>query len=254
MSENQTVQPLVEIHNLNKYYGTPANPIHILKSIDLTIYPNEFTTVMGPSGSGKSTLINVIGLLDQKFEGTYIFKGQPIEEFSDNALSKFRNKEIGFIYQDFHLLENISILDNVGLPLIYSGMTKKQIKKPVEEALKRVGLGDHLNKKPSELSGGQKQRVAIARALINNPSIIIADEPTGALDSKTAETIMNLLYELHAAGGVTILLVTHDPRLMQYATRHLHLLDGRISKDSGIIEQAYRPQEKTALSEVEEEE
>lgn len=223
--------PLIEIKQLNKYYPMGDQPLHVLNSIDLRIERNEFVSIMGPSGSGKSTLINVLGFLDHDFDGDYLFEGQAIEQRSDQQISNLRNQVVGFVFQDFNLIETMTIEENVRLPLIYQGLKVKETKALVQRALERVGLADKLKQKPSQLSGGQKQRAAIARALINEPKFIIADEPTGALDTKTSASIMEILCQLHAEEGVTIIMVTHDPRMQQFATRQVHIVDGKIQSN-----------------------
>lgn len=220
--------PLIQIKQLNKYYQMGQHQLHVLKDIELTIYKNDFVSIMGPSGSGKSTLINVLGFLDNEFEGSYVFEGQTLEQRTDRQISALRNQRVGFVFQDFNLINNMTIEENVRLPLLYSGLSARQTKTRVKEALESVGLGDKLKQKPTELSGGQKQRVAIARALINQPQFLIADEPTGALDTKTSATIMEILKNLHAEHQVTIIMVTHDPRLRQFASRHITIVDGMI--------------------------
>ncbi|WP_366927846.1 ABC transporter ATP-binding protein [Fundicoccus ignavus] len=232
------VAPLIEIKQLNKYYQTGDQPLHVLNSIDLTIYRNDFVSIMGPSGSGKSTLINVLGFLDHEFEGDYLFEGQPIEQRTDQQISKLRNQIVGFVFQDFNLIGNMTVEENVRLPLIYKGLRAKETKELVQTALDRVGLGDKLKQKPSQLSGGQKQRVAIARVLVNQPEFIIADEPTGALDTKTSAAIMAILSKLHAEDGVTIIMVTHDPNMQRFATRHIRIVDGQIQSNASSVEAA----------------
>ncbi|AMC00032.1 peptide ABC transporter ATP-binding protein [Aerococcus urinaehominis] len=233
---------MIELRGLNKYYGTGENQVHVLKDINLTINQGEFVSVMGPSGSGKSTLINVVGFLDNKFTGDYLFQGQPLNQPSDLEISKRRNQFVGFIFQSFNLIPNMTIADNVRLPLLYRGMAASQTHDQVEQALARVGLAGRGDAKPYELSGGQKQRVAIARALINQPSFIIADEPTGALDTKTSRLVMDIIASLHQEEGVTILMVTHDPTLQAYADRHITIVDGTIKSDGQeiFIPQAYQ--------------
>ena len=224
--------PLIQIKQLNKFYQMGDQELHVLKDINLTIYRNDFVSIMGPSGSGKSTLINVLGFLDNKFEGEYLFEGKTIEQRTDRQISELRNRRVGFVFQDFNLINNMSVEENVRLPLIYSGFTARETKLLVQESLERVGLVDKLKHKPTELSGGQKQRVAIARALINQPQFIIADEPTGALDTKTSGAIMEILANLHASQQVTIIMVTHDPGLRQFATRHVKIVDGQIQPEA----------------------
>lgn len=229
--------PLIQIKHLNKYYQMGDQSLHVLKNVDLTIYTNDFVSIMGPSGSGKSTLINVLGFLDNDFEGDYLFEGKPLEHRTDQQISALRNKRVGFVFQDFNLITNMTVEENVRLPLLYSGLSARQTKGRVKEALEKVGLADKLKQKPSELSGGQKQRVAIARALINQPQFIIADEPTGALDTKTSAAIMAILTNLHQEQGVTIIMVTHDPRIRQFASRHITIVDGVVQAASQDYEQ-----------------
>lgn len=205
--------------------------LHVLKNVDLNIYANEFISIMGPSGSGKSTLVNIIGMLDNRFDGEYLFENQSIEKLSDNQLSHRRNQMVGFVFQDFNLIMNMSVKENVRLPLIYKGMPARATQEIVEEMLDKMEILDKINHKPTELSGGQRQRVAIARALVNRPRFIIADEPTGALDTQTSRVIMDILAKLHHDEGVTILMVTHDPSLQAFATRHVRIVDGKIQSD-----------------------
>lgn len=227
----QTDVPLIAIKNVNKHYHMGETSLHVLKNVDLTINKGEFVSIMGPSGSGKSTLINVLGFLDNNFEGTYHFNGVSIEQRTDKQVSNLRNRMVGFVFQDFNLIPNMTVTENVRLPLIYNGYSAGQAKPLVENALKKVGLDNKAHHKLFELSGGQKQRVAIARALINNPSFIIADEPTGALDTKTSRVIMEILSQLNREEGVTVVMVTHDPTLQAYATRHIVIVDGEIQQN-----------------------
>lgn len=247
-----STQPLIEISNINKYYQMGDTTLHVLKNVNLSIYKGEFVSIMGPSGSGKSTLINVLGFLDNNFEGTYHFNGQPIEQRTDKQISTLRNQMVGFVFQDFNLIPSMTVSENIRLPLIYNGYTARQTREKVQQALERVGLGDKGNHKPSQLSGGQKQRIAIARALINNPSFIIADEPTGALDTKTSRMIMDILSKLHKEEGVTIVMVTHDPNLQEYATRHVVIVDG-VLQESAVLDAAQLTQEFNKTYQVTEE-
>lgn len=221
--------PLIQVKNLNKYYQVGKSQLHVLKNINVEIYKGEFVSIMGPSGSGKSTLINVLGFLDNDFDGEYVYEGKQLEQRTDKQISTLRNQEVGFVFQDFNLIDTMTVEENVRLPLLYNGYSTKQTMEKVDQALNRVGLVDKKKNKPSELSGGQKQRIAIARALINNPSFIIADEPTGALDTKTSKMIMKILEKLHKEEGVTIMMVTHDPTLQKYATRHIVIIDGMLN-------------------------
>jgi len=217
-------------YKLARDYDMGSEVVHALRGVDIQIRRNEFVAIMGPSGSGKSTLMNLIGCLDTPTGGEYWLNGQKVSELGDDDLAHIRNKEIGFVFQTFNLLPRATALHNVELPLIYAGLTARQRREQAERALDRVGLADRMTHKPNELSGGQRQRVAIARALVNNPSILLADEPTGNLDSGTGNEIMRLFEELHLAGQ-TILLVTHEHDIAVHARRAIHLLDGRIERD-----------------------
>ena len=217
-------------HNLAREYEIGAEIVRALRGVDIQIRRNEFVAIMGPSGSGKSTLMNLIGCLDTPTAGEYWLDGQQVSELSDDALARIRNKEIGFVFQTFNLLPRASALHNVELPLIYAGASGRVRRERAALALQRVGLGDRMEHKPNELSGGQRQRVAIARALVNEPSILLADEPTGNLDSATGNEIMNLFEELHTQGQ-TIVLVTHEHDIAEHAHRQIHLLDGKIARD-----------------------
>ena len=216
--------------NLKREYDMGGEIVRALQGVDLIIRRNEYVTIMGPSGSGKSTLMNVIGCLDTPTEGEYWLNGHRVSELNDNALARIRNKEIGFVFQTFNLLPRASALHNVELPLIYAGLGSRERKQAAESALQRVGLADRMHHRPNELSGGQRQRVAIARALVNRPSLLLADEPTGNLDSATSTEIMALFGQLHAEGQ-TILLVTHEHDIAAHAHRQVHLLDGRVESD-----------------------
>ena len=217
-------------HNLAREYEIGTEVVRALRGVDIQIRRNEFVAIMGPSGSGKSTLMNLIGCLDTPTAGEYWLNGQKVSELSDDALARIRNKEIGFVFQTFNLLPRASALHNVELPLIYAGASGRVRRERAALALQRVGLGDRMEHKPNELSGGQRQRVAIARALVNEPSILLADEPTGNLDSATGNEIMNLFEELHTQGQ-TIVLVTHEHDIAEHAHRQIHLLDGKIARD-----------------------
>jgi putative ABC transport system ATP-binding protein len=216
---------------LTRDYALGAEVIKALRGVNLTIHRNEFVAVMGPSGSGKSTLMNVIGCLDTPTAGDYWLNGQRVSDLNDSELARIRNKEIGFVFQTFNLLPRATALHNVELPLIYAGVPAKTRRERAVAALESVGLGDRKDHRPSELSGGQRQRVAVARALINHPSILLADEPTGNLDSKTGEEIMQLFERLHE-GGQTIILVTHEHDIAAHARRQIHILDGLIDRDT----------------------
>ncbi|HYR30428.1 MAG TPA: ABC transporter ATP-binding protein [Gemmatimonadales bacterium] len=217
-------------HNLAREYEIGAEIVRALRGVDIQIRRNEFVAIMGPSGSGKSTLMNLIGCLDTPTAGEYWLNGQKVSELTDDELARIRNKEIGFVFQTFNLLPRASALHNVELPLIYAGASGRVRRERAALALQRVGLGDRMEHKPNELSGGQRQRVAIARALVNEPSILLADEPTGNLDSATGSEIMNLFEELHTQGQ-TIVLVTHEHDIAEHAHRQIHLLDGKIARD-----------------------
>lgn len=221
---------LINIKDIGRKYVIGTEVIHALKSVTLDIHKGEFVALMGPSGSGKSTLMNILGCLDTPSKGDYILNGINVSQMTDDALAEVRNKEIGFVFQTFNLLPRSTSLDNVALPLIYAGVSKKDRDKRAQEALENVGLGNRVTHKPNELSGGQRQRVAVARALINKPSIILADEPTGNLDTKTSVEIMGLLEEIHSKGN-TIILVTHEEDIAQHAHRIVRMRDGLIEKD-----------------------
>jgi len=223
-------KPLITIKEIGRKYVIGSEVIHALKSVSLDINKGEFVALMGPSGSGKSTLMNILGCLDTPSSGTYVLNGTNVSHMSDDALAEVRNQEIGFVFQTFNLLPRSTSLDNVALPLIYAGTSKKDRDARAAKALENVGLGNRMDHKPNELSGGQRQRVAVARALINNPSIILADEPTGNLDTKTSVEIMGLLEEIHSKGN-TIILVTHEEDIAQHAHRIVRMRDGLIEND-----------------------
>lgn len=222
---------VIELKQIKKTYQMGKELVHALRQIDLSIDTNEYVALMGPSGSGKSTLMNIIGCLDTPTSGEYFLAKENVSTMSGDDLAHIRNKKIGFVFQTFNLLPRLSALDNVALPLIYSGLNKTIRTEKAELALKIVGLEDRMTHKPNELSGGQRQRVAIARALVNNPAIILADEPTGNLDSKTSIEIMEIFNKLHESGN-TIILVTHEHDIAEYAKRRIHLLDGLIASDT----------------------
>ena len=224
------MKPIIELSNIAKKYKIGTEEIHALRSISLTIHKNEYVALMGPSGSGKSTLMNILGCLDTPSNGDYILNGTSVAKMHDNELAEVRNKEIGFVFQSFNLLPRSTALDNVMLPLIYAGFTKADRLIRAKEVLEQVGLGSRMMHKPNELSGGQRQRVAIARALVNRPAIILADEPTGNLDSKTSIEIMGLLEEIHKNGN-TIILVTHEEDIAQHAHRIVRIKDGLVERD-----------------------
>lgn len=222
---------LIKIEALTKHYRVGTETVRALRSVDLSIFKNEYVALMGPSGSGKSTLMNILGCLDSPTSGRYFLNGQDVSKMEDNQLAEIRNKEIGFVFQTFNLLPRSTALDNVALPQIYSGVSKNLRENRALEVLDQVGLSDRVDHKPNELSGGQRQRVAVARALVNNPSIILADEPTGNLDSKTSIEIMGLFNEIHKAGN-TIILVTHEEDIARHAHRIIRLLDGEVESDT----------------------
>jgi putative ABC transport system ATP-binding protein len=223
------IKSLIDISNITKRYQLGEQVVFALNGIDLKIEKGEYAALMGPSGSGKSTLMNIIGCLDTPTNGDYWLNNKEVSKMSDAALSEVRNAEIGFVFQTFNLLNRMNAIDNVALPLVYSGIPKKLREERAKEVLIKVGLGDRMNHKPNELSGGQRQRVAIARALVNNPSILLADEPTGNLDTKTSHEIMALFDEIHN-GGNTIVLVTHEEDIAQHAKRIIRLRDGIVEK------------------------
>lgn len=219
---------------IKRYYIGQPNELQILNGIDLDVTEGEFLAIVGQSGSGKSTLMNMIGALDRPTEGTYFLNGQDISTLDDAELSRIRNKEIGFVFQTFNLISRTNALKNVEMPMMYAGMPRKERIKRAEELLEIVGMADRADHQPNELSGGQKQRVAIARAMANKPSILLADEPTGALDSKTGRMIMDLFHKLHRDEGTTIVLITHSPELAEECDRIVTISDGSIINDTGV--------------------
>lgn len=221
---------LIEIKDMFKNYFMDDVEVEALKNINLRIKHNEYVAIMGPSGSGKSTLMNILGCLDTPTQGQYLFRDVDVNTLDDDSLSAMRNKEIGFVFQNFNLLPRMSAAYNVEMPLMYAGVTKAERRERALKALDRVGLSDRVEHKPSELSGGQRQRVAIARALVSNPGILLADEPTGALDTKTGDEIMMLFHQLHQEGN-TIILITHEQEIADYAHRTIHIRDGEIHSD-----------------------
>jgi putative ABC transport system ATP-binding protein len=223
-------QSLIELTRVTKVYQMGDQEVRALDGVTLKVDVNEYVAIMGPSGSGKSTMMNIIGCLDTPTSGTYFLNGQSVSEMSDNELAAIRNREIGFVFQTFNLLPRVTCLQNVELPLVYAGMRKSARRAQAERALQSVGLGDRMAHKPNELSGGQRQRVAVARALVNNPSILMADEPTGNLDSKTGDEIMHL-FELLYRQGNTLLVVTHEEDVARHARRVVRLRDGIIESD-----------------------
>lgn len=220
---------MIDIKNLSKVYLVGDEQVSALDHASLHIYPMEFVSIIGPSGSGKSTLMNIIGCLDVADAGRYTLDGLPIEEYTERELAIIRNRKIGFVFQNFNLIPKLTAEENVELPLIYQKVKHAERKRRVREALERVGLANRAHHMPTELSGGQQQRVAIARAIVTNPKLILADEPTGALDSKTSKEIMDIFHELHEQGN-TIVLITHDNEIAKQASRSIHILDGRISE------------------------
>jgi len=221
---------LIEVTNLKKIYQLGEIEVPAVRGIDMSIEKNEYLAIMGPSGSGKSTLMNIIGCLDVPTEGSYILDSKDVSKLNDDELAEIRNRKIGFVFQTFNLLPRADALHNVELPLIYSGLPRAKRKEMEEAALDKVGLGDRMHHKPNELSGGERQRVAIARALVNKPAIILADEPTGNLDSNTGEEIMEIFEQIHA-GGNTIILITHEEYIANHSNRVVRLLDGLIQSD-----------------------
>ncbi len=236
MSEN-----VIEIQNLSKVYAMGDVSVHALRGVSFTIRRGEIVAIMGPSGSGKSTLMNILGCLDQPTSGIYLLEGENVGQMNDDQLADIRNRRVGFIFQSFNLLPRTSALDNVMLPLIYAGVPAHERRRRAQALLEMVGLGERLHHTPNELSGGQQQRVAIARALINNPSIILADEPTGNLDSKSGAEVMALLQDLNRNQGITVIIVTHDPRIAQHTRRVLHLFDGLLQREEIIRDPLLAP-------------
>ena len=225
-------ESLIHLEGVKKVFVTDEVETHALAGIHLDIQKGEYLSIAGPSGCGKSTLLAILGLLDSPSDGTYILNGKPVQNLKLSERARIRNREIGFIFQAFNLIGDLTVYENVELPLTYRGMPSAERKKRVHEALERVGMSHRVKHYPSQLSGGQQQRVAVARALAGDPSILLADEPTGNLDSANGEAVMDLLRELHR-GGATICIVTHDPRYARYADRNIHLFDGRVVEESG---------------------
>lgn len=221
---------IIEFKDISRFFQVGTETVKALREVSLQIQDNEFVAIMGPSGSGKSTMMNILGCLDTPTAGTYNLNDQDVSKMTDNELADVRNREIGFIFQTFNLLQRSTALENVMLPLVYAGVSKSDRIKRAEEKLSEVQLADRMNHRPNELSGGQRQRVAVARALINNPSIVLADEPTGNLDSKTSIEIMGLLEEIHKLGN-TIIVVTHEEDIALHAHRVIRMIDGRIASD-----------------------
>ncbi|HJF67805.1 ABC transporter ATP-binding protein [Staphylococcus kloosii] len=225
---------MIKLIDINRYFKNGNEENHILKNINFHIKEGEFIAIMGPSGSGKSTLINILGFVDRGYEGEYLFNGENFKKSSDNHLAKIRNKTVGFVFQNFKLIQNNTILENVSIPLVYAGLNSQERKKRVIRTLNDVGLVDKENLVPNKLSGGQQQRVAIARAIINKPKFIIADEPTGALDSETSKDIIELFIKLNREHKTTMILVTHDRKVADKADRIIHILDGRIQREEAV--------------------
>ncbi|MGX7244293.1 ABC transporter ATP-binding protein [Enterococcus quebecensis] len=224
---------MIDLKNVVKIYRTGGEELEALKHVSLHISEGEFTSIMGPSGSGKSTMMNILGLLDRFDEGTYHLNGQDVTNLTSNESAHVRNKEIGFVFQSFNLMPRMSILDNVALPMVYSGISAKERKERALEALRKVGLADRVTHRPNAISGGQKQRVAIARAIVNDPAVLMADEPTGNLDSKTTLEIMNIFQDLNDT-GTTVVMVTHEPDVAQYTKRIVSFRDGEIIGDQQV--------------------
>ncbi|EOL43533.1 ABC transporter ATP-binding protein [Enterococcus caccae] len=234
IQQEQSPRPLIQMQAINKYFPVGKEKLQVLKSLDLTINEGEFIMIMGKSGSGKTTLMNIIGFLDRVSDGTYLFKGEDVSKLSENKKSEFRNEYLGFIFQQFFLINSLNVSQNVQLPCVYAGKKNNDEKRRIaEKYLELVGLGTKTKAKVNELSGGQQQRVAIARSLVNDPLLIMADEPTGALDSETGTEIMELLTELNRQGK-TIVMVTHDADMKKYATRVIHMKDGRFLEEEVI--------------------
>ena len=230
MSNGTSGHPLIQLRDVRKLYPMGTEIVRALDGVSLDVYPNEYVAVMGPSGSGKSTLMNMIGCLDTPTDGSYLLRGQNVGEMVDHELAEIRNREVGFVFQTFNLLPRVNCLQNVELPLIYSGKTRGQRRQMAARALEQVGLSDRVTHKPNELSGGQRQRVAVARALVNNPALVLADEPTGNLDTKTGREIMSLFETLYRRGN-TIMVVTHEEEVAHHARRIVRLLDGLVESD-----------------------
>lgn len=222
---------MIDLVDINRHFKNGDEQNHILKDININIQEGEFIAIMGPSGSGKSTLINILGFIDRGYEGDYLFNGEDYKQSSDNQLAEIRNKTVGFVFQNFKLIQNNTIMENVSIPLLYAGLGSQARKDRVTRTLHDVGLYDKENQVPNTLSGGQQQRVAIARAIVNQPKFIIADEPTGALDSKTSQDIMELFTKLNKESNTTMIMVTHDQKVASKADRIIHILDGRVQRE-----------------------
>ena len=225
---------MIKLQGINKYYTSGEEKLHALIDVDLEIDKGEFLAIMGPSGSGKSTMIKILGLLDKEFQGNYFLNDKEVKSLSDDLLSNLRNEKVGFVFQDFNLIDRLTIKENIELPMLYSGKGIKETKNKVVELLEKVKLIDKINKYPKQLSGGQQQRISIVRSLVNNPEIIIADEPTGALDSKTSEEIIDIFNELNKE-GITIILITHDINIARHAKRIVKIFDGQLKEDKNEV-------------------
>ncbi len=228
--------PLIELQDITKVYQMGRVEVHAVRGISLTIKAGEIIAIMGPSGSGKSTMMNILGCLDQPTSGRYVLDQKDVSHLNENQLAEIRNRKIGFVFQTFNLLGRTTAFQNVALPLIYAGVSRIERHRRAQEALEAVGLADRMSHTPMELSGGQQQRVAIARSLVNNPSIILADEPTGNLDSKSGIEVMEILQTLNQERGITIVLVTHDHQIAQHARRIVHLHDGHVTREETVAE------------------
>ena len=229
---------MIKLEHINKYYRQGDHRFHVLHDISLNVDQGELVAIIGESGSGKSTLINIIGFLDDDFEGTYFYEGQPIHDYTRKQFSKLRNQNVGFVFQNFKLIREASVAENVALPLLYAGQRRSAIKDRVEEVLGQVGLHGYGNQLPQNMSGGQQQRVSIARAIVSHPHFLIADEPTGALDTETSQEIMNLFKQLNQNEGTTIIMVTHDPKVAAQCERVIKIIDGRVVSDSQEVRDA----------------
>lgn len=236
---------MIILENVSKIYDTGTVQVHALKSLDLVINEGDFTAIMGPSGSGKSTLMNILGLLDRPSEGSFVLDGVDTRSLDESQLANLRNQKIGFVFQNFNLLPRLNALRNVELPLLYAGISVKERRARANTALERVGLASHVSHRPNEMSGGQKQRVAIARALVNNPGLLLADEPTGNLDSGAGYEIMDLFQELHEQGS-TIVIVTHEPEIARHTSNIVHFRDGRLVNNE-IVAEPYKARDRLQL-------
>lgn len=248
----QNGKAVIRVENLHKYYDMGTSRVHALRGVSLTIERGEFVAIMGASGSGKSTFMNLLGCLDKPTDGAYILEGTDVSELSRIELARIRNERVGFVFQGFNLLNRTSALENVELPLIYAGLRARERHRRALEALEKVGLGDRSDHVPSQLSGGQQQRVAIARALVNRPSILLADEPTGNLDSRTSVEIMHIFQELNDKEDLTIILVTHEPDIANYSRRIINFRDGRVTRDLRVQDRQSAAEILAAMPPVEE--